>query len=135
MKVVIDSNVIIAAFATRGLCQSIFEAAIESCEVIVSREIINEVKEKLTVKIKLPPAATTEAVEYLKEFCTVSTFIKSNKVCRDEKDNHILWLAESSKAAYIVTGDEDLKVLKKYKDILIISPREFWFVLSGKKPE
>ncbi|OGF45804.1 MAG: putative toxin-antitoxin system toxin component, PIN family [Candidatus Firestonebacteria bacterium RIFOXYC2_FULL_39_67] len=133
MKVVIDSNVIIAAFATRGICQSIFEAAMESSEVIISKKIINEVKEKLSVKIKLPQASVTEAVEYLNEFCVLTTFEKSKKVCRDEKDNHILWLAESSKAEYIITGDEDLKVLKKHKITQIVSPRGFWFVLSGKK--
>ena len=42
------------------------------------------------------------------------------KVCRDEKDNKFLECAESAKADYIVSGDEDLLSLKKYKGIPII---------------
>lgn len=34
MKLVLDSNVIVAAFATRGLCGSLFEYCLESHEVI-----------------------------------------------------------------------------------------------------
>ncbi|MFH1074956.1 MAG: putative toxin-antitoxin system toxin component, PIN family, partial [Candidatus Firestonebacteria bacterium] len=112
-----------------------FESAIENCEVVISKEIISEVKEKLLHKIKVPQDRVTEAIEYLSEFCVIQAYKKGKKVCRDEKDNHILWLAESSNSEYIVTGDEDLKVLKKYNNTTIVSPRDFWFVLSGKKPQ
>jgi predicted nucleic acid-binding protein len=40
-----------------------------------------------------------------------------------------LSLAVASKADYIVTGDKDLLVLKKYEGIPILSPRLFYDML------
>ena len=47
------------------------------------------------------------------------------KVCRDEKDNKFLECAESAKADYIVSGDEDLLYLKEFKSTRIITAKEF----------
>ena len=47
------------------------------------------------------------------------------KVCRDEKDNQFLECAESAKADYIVSGDEDLLYLKEFKSTRIIAAKEF----------
>lgn len=44
MKIILDTNVIIAAFATHGLCHSIFELCIDRFEIYSSKEIIEEVK-------------------------------------------------------------------------------------------
>lgn len=53
--------------------------------------------------------------------------IPSRKVniCRDKKDNQVLDLCVVGKADYLVTGDKDLLVLKKFKKTKIVSPREF----------
>jgi len=37
----------------------------------------------------------------------------------------IIACAVDAHAGYIVTGDEDLLILKKYKDIVILNPRNF----------
>ena len=47
-------------------------------------------------------------------------------VCRDPDDARILALAELSGADYIITGDGDLLVLKKFGSTQIVSPRRFW---------
>ena len=59
--------------------------------------------------------------------------IKSGKinVCRDEDDNNIIETAVSAKADIIITGDDDLLILKNYKNIEIISPREFYNIEKG----
>ena len=44
---------------------------------------------------------------------------------RDVDDDAILALARSSNAACLVTGDDDLLVLKTFEDTPIITPREF----------
>lgn len=46
-------------------------------------------------------------------------------VCRDFKDNMILELAVCGKADYIISGDKDLLVLKKFRETLILTPDEF----------
>ena len=46
------------------------------------------------------------------------------KACRDDKDNKFLECAILAKADYIVSGDEDLLVLKKYENIKIVKSLE-----------
>lgn len=50
---------------------------------------------------------------------------KEADICRDEKDNILLDLAECCSADYIITGDRDLLVLKKIKVTRIIKPTDF----------
>ena len=44
---------------------------------------------------------------------------------RDIKDNKFLACGIEAQVEYIVTGDDDLLVLKNYEGITIIKPREF----------
>lgn len=46
-------------------------------------------------------------------------------LCRDPKDNKFLDLALASNAEFLITGDEDLLVLKNIGKTEIITPREF----------
>lgn len=55
------------------------------------------------------------------------------QVCRDADDNAVLEAAVSSRANYIVTGDEDLLVLDPFEGIRIVTPRVFLDALSGLK--
>lgn len=54
------------------------------------------------------------------------------KICRDEKDDIFLATALAAKTNYLVSKDEDLLCLKKYKEIKIINSSSFLKVL--KKP-
>lgn len=46
-------------------------------------------------------------------------------ICRDGKDDFLLALAKAAKADLLVTGDEDLLVLKKYGRTRILTPATF----------
>ena len=63
----------------------------------------------------------TEFTEKLKE-----------NICRDKDDDEILALARSLSVDYIVTGDKDLLVLKKFESIPIITPRDFWQIARSE---
>ena len=54
MRVVLDTNVIIAAFATRGLSADVFELCLSDHTVIISEHILSEAHEKLIDKIAYP---------------------------------------------------------------------------------
>ena len=126
-KVVLDTNVIIAAFVARGLSSSVFELCIDRYEVIISEFIIKEISEKLTAKIKLPRERIIEIIDFLKDSCTLVGYEKpKEKICRDEKDDEILALAKNSESEYIITGDKDLLVLENFYGIRIINPRGLW---------
>jgi predicted nucleic acid-binding protein len=53
--------------------------------------------------------------------------------CRDIDDVKILGLSEVAKPDYIITGDKDLLVLKKFHSVPIITPREFWEISKSKR--
>jgi predicted nucleic acid-binding protein len=55
MKVVLDTNVIIASFAARGLCHAVFELCLDRFEIVISSFLIAEVTPNLSKKFRLPP--------------------------------------------------------------------------------
>lgn len=131
MRVVLDTNVIIAAFATKGLCSDIFEVCLLDHSIIISEYILSEVKEKLIDKIHLMQSSANDIVNYLRNQAEVVIPEELHEsVCRDKDDINIIATALSGDAIHIITGDEDLLSLKKYKDIEILTPREFWSKLS-----
>ena len=134
MKLVLDSNVIIAAFATRGLCSSLFEYCLESHEVVLSEPIIREVTRNLHKKIKLPRSIVIQIESYLRSACTIMKPAEvDSSICRDKSDLAILGTAKAGRAKYIVSGDKDLLILKRYLDIAIVDPRAFWQAVKNEK--
>ncbi|NCO83685.1 MAG: putative toxin-antitoxin system toxin component, PIN family [Nitrospirae bacterium CG_4_10_14_3_um_filter_44_29] len=132
MRVVLDSNVIIAAFASRGLCSEVFEVCLSGHSIVTSEHILSEVKTNLIKKIRLPESIVKDIMEYLRDEAErVNPSELTDSPCRDKDDNIIIGTALSGNAEFIITGDEDLLVLKTYKGIDIITPREFWSRLKG----
>ena len=127
MKVVLDSNVIVAAFAARGLCGALFELCLDRHTIILSDFILAEVRRAFVQKLKMLQHSISKIESYLREICVLSSFDKITKnICRDKDDNNVIALAVSANADFIITGDKDLLVLKKYQSVRIVSPREFW---------
>lgn len=127
MKIVLDSNVIVAAYAGRGLCESLFELCLDRYSIVTSEYILLEVQRALVEKIKLRKDDAGLILHYLREFCRVAVYEKlPEAVCRDRSDDDIIALAVSNEAPYIVTGDKDLLALKRYKTVTMLSPRDFW---------
>jgi len=132
MRVVLDSNVILAAFASRGLCSEVFEVCLSGHSIVTSEHILSEVKTNLIKKIRLPESIVKDIMEYLRDEAErVNPSELTDSPCRDKDDNIIIGTALSGNAEFIITGDEDLLVLKTYKGIDIITPREFWSRLKG----
>ncbi len=132
MKVVLDTNVIVAAFAARGLCSEILEICLTYHSIVISEHILSEIKEKLIDKIRLPQKIAHDIVSYLKDQAeVVSPEELEESICRDKDDDRVIGTALSGNAELIITGDEDLLILKKYKDVEIITPRSFWARLRG----
>ncbi|MHB1645170.1 MAG: putative toxin-antitoxin system toxin component, PIN family [bacterium] len=127
MKVVLDSNVIIAAFSARGLCLELFENCILNQQIIISEFILRKVEENLIKKIKLPQEIVSEIIEYLRNtFSLVEPELIDSNICRDKNDLKIIGTAIAGNAQIIITGDKDLLILKQYKKIKIAAPRDFW---------
>ncbi len=127
MKIVFDTNVILSAFLTEGITHRVFNDCILNHRIYISDFIVNELKRVLVSKFEVN-------AEDLKEF---ADFIDSNltmvkplnvlpDICRDDSDNNILQLADFIIADCIISGDKDLVIMKQYKKIRILSPRDYF---------
>lgn len=128
MRVVFDTNVLIAAFLTEGLCSGLLiRARKQAFNLVLCDDIIREFEDVLIKKFKITSMDISAISAIVSE--TASEILhKVNpipNVCRDPNDDMIIACAIEATADYIVTGDEDLLILGKYKDILIINPRNF----------
>ena len=127
MRVVLDSNVFIAAVAARGLCEVIVELCLERHRLISCEEILGEVEEKLRTKLKVPHRVVTEYVKFLRQNAEFVMPEKLDpKTCRDPNDLMVLGLVSPGNAQAIVTSDKDLLVLGNFKGVPIMTPRAFW---------
>jgi len=128
VKAVFDTNVLIAAFLTEGLCSGLLiRARKQAFNLVLCDEIIREFEGILIKKFKLTPTDISEISTIVSEAASeiLHKLSPIPNICRDPNDDMIIACAVSATADYIVTGDENLLVLKRYKNIVIINPRNF----------
>ena len=128
MRAVFDTNVLIAAFLTEGVCSKlIVRARRKVFQLFICPFLLREFERVLTKKLKAPVDEKNGAVELLLE-AVQEQLIPTKEikgVCRDKDDDNVLSCAVAARAEYLVTGDQDLLVLKKFQGVRIITPREF----------
>ena len=127
MKVFLDTNVLVSAMATRGLCADVLREILTSHQLVVSVPLFNELKLVLREKLRIPGKLIDDAIEILRQdahFATPSTL--SDVKIRDKDDLIILSSALNGNANLLVTGDKELLDLGKIEDMEIVSPRGFW---------
>jgi putative PIN family toxin of toxin-antitoxin system len=128
LRAVFDTNVVIAAFLTEGICAKLLSRARRrDFDLILCDGILQEFKVVLKKKFASSPHETTAALVLLSE-AAIEIQGRTDSItpiCRDSDDDLILACARQADADYIVTGDEDLLVLKNYEGISIVNPREF----------
>lgn len=133
MKIVIDNNVYLSAFLTHGLSSRILDICIDRHEIYISQWIITEIKDKLITKFKIKQQDIIRIINFINSI-TIKTKPSGNlpDISRDKDDNNILQLAEHINAEIIITGDKDLLSLKKYKNTIIINPRNYMEIYYKK---
>lgn len=125
MRIVFDTNVLFAAFVTHGVCAGLYEECLSYGRIVVSRFILEELREKLLVKAKLSLSEVREVLAAVRaDADVVETQPLAVPVCRDAEDDEILATAFAAKADALVTGDKDLLVLRRHEGIPIFTPRE-----------
>jgi putative PIN family toxin of toxin-antitoxin system len=126
MRIVLDANVIVAAFASRGLCESVFEYCLSDHEIILCAGLLDEILRNLRQRIGLPAGVVANIQTLLRESAAMlDPAPLPPDACRDPDDVKVLGLAVASGAEFIVTGDRDLLVLRRCGGIPILSPRAF----------
>jgi putative PIN family toxin of toxin-antitoxin system len=126
VRIVLETNVLIAAFIARGVCHQLLEHCISHHDLVISEFILDELREKLIVKFKYTAEVTDETMNLLRsQMEVVSPSPLDKSVCRDADDDNILAAAVAGKCECIITGDKDLLVLNQFQGIDILSPSDF----------
>jgi uncharacterized protein len=134
VKVVFDTNVLLAAFLTEGLCAKLLTRARKrQFELVLCPCVLTEFKRIMTKKLKANHEETVSAIALLTEAAqsVVTPDTEVHGVCRDKSDDQVLACARAAAAVYLVTGDADLLVLEAFEGVRIVSPRDFEGMLEG----
>lgn len=127
-KIIIDTNLWISFLLTKQFSFLDKLLAKRKVRLIFSDELLAEFLE-VVKRPKLCKYFQNKDLEQLieiinlyAEFYTVNSVVE---ICRDEKDNFLLALAKESKANFLITGDKDLLVLKKFENTEIVTIAEY----------
>ena len=126
IRVLPDSNVIISAVFWAGKPYKVVSRGLKGdYQLVTSLEIIREVSNKLRIKFLLPEEKIAELANVMLNLFRVVSVTTEVIAARDKSDDKIIECAIDGKADFIVTGDPDLLVLKEFKGIKIVSPKDF----------
>lgn len=135
MKVYFDTNVVLAAFATRGLCANLFAHVLLEHELLVGETVIRELRSKLRIKLKLSKHAIDEIETLLRDQTVVKTPTHHLRLgISDPDDEWIVAEAIAGEADTLVTGDAALQKFGKRAPLPIVSPRGLWEALRDTEP-
>ncbi len=133
MRAVFDTNVLVAAFVTEGICSKILiRGRKKQFHLIVCPIILQEFERVLIKKFSATKIEARGALQIISEAIhrVVRPSSSVQSVCRDPDDDAILACALDAGADYLVTGDVDLLELKTFRGIRIVTPRDFEMIFS-----
>ena len=127
MRVFLDTNVLVSALATRGLCADLYERLITEHETVIGEPVILEVLDILQRKFKATPTLLVNVEAELRLLEVIPAQVSAPQFpIKDKEDPWIIACALQANAEYFVTGDAELLSLGKADKLPIISPRECW---------
>jgi len=125
VRLVFDTNVIVAGLVSEGLCHEVVETHLPNHTAILSRVLWDELVEKLRDKFGLAVDDLPLLGLYRRHVTWVEPRPLAAPACRDADDDWVLATAIAGQAEAIVTGDGDLLELGAYEGVAILNPRQF----------
>ena len=141
MRVLADTNLYISyllrSSAKEGSIHYFFHAFLErKFTLLMPRDLLDEIVQTASSKPHLQKRISKKQVD---ELVSILEIVSEEiprieepipQICRDLKDNYLLAYAVVGRADYLVTGDEDLLVLKVVETVEIVTPPQFQEILS-----
>ncbi len=130
MRVILDTNILIAALITRATPPDrLYEAWRDGRFTLFTSELQIEEFSRVTrrdgVRFRINPAAAGRMVNDLRRLATVVDDLPDVEVSADPYDNFLLAMAQVAQADLLVTGDKrGLLALNSYRGTQILSARE-----------
>jgi len=129
LRVVLDTNVVVSAMLLPGsVPRRALDRGLDQGSILISIPVLLEISELLTREKFDRYLTESERLRFLVALLKETELVEITEqidVCRDPKDNKFLELAICGKADFIITGDDDLLDLDPFRELRIISPRDF----------
>lgn len=127
MRIVLDTNVLLAGVATHGICEALVTLCFRDHWVILSEHILNEFAEHYVGRFRVSAEQAAVVVETIRRHSevVVPAAIRDDVVA-DTDDLPVLGTVVAGQAECLVTGDTKLLALGNYQGILILLPRAFY---------
>jgi putative PIN family toxin of toxin-antitoxin system len=132
VRVFLDTNVLASAFATRGLCNELYEYVLDKHDLITGEVIIEELRSVLKRRFGASAADIKIVEEILGDQIVVPRPSDPHPLeIKDPDDKWVLATAVAGNADVLVTGDSDLLEVASKSPLRIMTPREFWNMVRG----
>jgi len=127
VRVFLDTNVLVSAFAARGLCADLFRAVLAHHQLVAGERTLEELRRTLSRKLKVPETIVEELEAFIRHEAEVTTGVAPIDLdLRDPDDVFIVGEAVAVGADLLVTGDRDLLDVEEATPLPILSPRGLW---------
>jgi len=132
MRVFLDTNVIVSALTTRGLCADVFRTVLAAHELVTCDQVLQEVRRILGMKFGVPEPLIAEYLELIgQEAIMAEPEDLPDLPIRVQDDPAIPAAALAARAQVLVTGGHELQGLQNIGQLRIVSPRAFWEELTA----
>jgi putative PIN family toxin of toxin-antitoxin system len=126
-RVIFDSNIWVSFAIGKRLDELKMTFTHPNIEIFACRKLLWEVSDA-TQKPKLSKYISPDRREMLLELIEACHFVNIEEevfIARDPNDNYLLDLSAKVNADFLVTGDNDLLVLKNYRHTAIVTFNSF----------
>lgn len=128
----LDTNVLVSAFATRGICADLFRYVLVEHEPLIGEFVLTELKRVLLNRIKVPPRTVADIESLLRDQEVVAKPRRHLDLgLRDVDDEWVVASAAAANAAALITGDADIWEASTRIPIPVYAPRAFWEHVRG----
>ena len=133
MKVFLDTNVLVGAFASRGLCADLLREILARHELVTGEAVLAELLPVLLQRVGVPVQVAEEVEGFLRGSGVVPRpEAHLGLGLRDADDEWVVASAVAGGADLLVTGDSDIQVAGSALPIPALTPRDTWKVLRGE---
>lgn len=133
-RVVIDTNIWISFLIGKHLAGLHRHIDSGRVEVVTCEAQLRELADVLNRPRIRKYISEVQAETFLDLLCEIALMVEPVQgptICRDPKDDYLLYMAIAARADYLVSGDNDLLTLDYIVDTKIITYTDFDMMLNG----
>lgn len=127
MKVFLDTNVLVSAYTTRGICADLLRYILAEHELLTGQVNLGELRRVLRDRFQASPELIAAIETELRDQPIIPKPARPSLIAmRDPDDAWVLASAIAGHADLLVTGDLDLLTISAQAPLPIVDPRGCW---------